>query len=100
MYRKGWGVPQDYEEAVKLFRLSAEQGYADAQNNLGFMYGNGYGILQDYVRAHMWYNIATSNGDENAPKNRDIVAEDMTPAQIEEAQDLARACVAKDCKGC
>jgi TPR repeat protein len=31
MYSKGHGVPQDYKEAIKYFRLSAEQGNADAQ---------------------------------------------------------------------
>jgi TPR repeat protein len=30
MYRDGQGVPQDYAEAVKWYRLAAEQGYADA----------------------------------------------------------------------
>ncbi len=100
MYSNGEGVVQDYKEAVKLYRLSAEQGLALAQHNLGFMYGNGHGVIQDYLRSHMWYNIAASNGSELAPENRDIVAEKMTPADISKAQDLARACVAKDYKGC
>ncbi len=100
MYRKGQGVPQDYKEAVKWYRLSAEQGDTYAQYNLGFMYNNGYGVLQDYVRAHMWYNIVVSNGYETATEYRDGLAEKMTSAEIDKAQDLARACVAKDYKGC
>ena len=39
MHSKGQGVPQDYKEAVKWYRLSAEQGDAQAQYNLGVMYG-------------------------------------------------------------
>jgi len=35
IYSKGQGVPQDYKEAVKWYRLSAEQGVAQAQYNLG-----------------------------------------------------------------
>ena len=31
MYSKGQGVPQDDAEAVKWYRLAAEQGYARAQ---------------------------------------------------------------------
>ena len=31
MYAQGQGVPQDYQEAVRLYRLAAEQGNADAQ---------------------------------------------------------------------
>ena len=38
MYDKGQGVPQDYAAAVSWYRKAAEQGDADAQFNLGFMY--------------------------------------------------------------
>ena len=37
MYATGEGVPQDDAEAVRWYRLAAEQGYASAQYNLGFM---------------------------------------------------------------
>jgi len=101
MDKNGQGVPQDYKTAVKWYRLTAEQGVATAQGNLGLMYEKGQGVIQDYVRAHMWYNIAASSGDgKNASKNRDIVAGRMTPARIEDAQKLARECVRKKYKGC
>ncbi len=100
MYRRAEGVSQDYKEAIKLYRLSAEQGNADAQYNMGVAYGNGEGVLRDYVRAHMWVNLAASNGYDEGAEARDIVAEKMTPSQLEKAHDLARACVAKDYKGC
>jgi TPR repeat protein len=47
MYRNGHGVTQDYKTAIKWYRLSAEQGNASAQLNLGAMYANGYGTIQD-----------------------------------------------------
>ena len=34
IYDKGQGVPEDNAEALKWYRLAAEQGDADAQNNL------------------------------------------------------------------
>ena len=37
----GQGVPQDYQEAVKWYRLATEQGDAQAQFNLGLMYRDG-----------------------------------------------------------
>ena len=37
MYDKGDGVLKDSAEAVKWYRKSAEQGNANAQNNLGNM---------------------------------------------------------------
>ena len=45
---------------------------------------------------YVWYESER----ENAEKNRDIIAKQMTPSQIAEAQKLARECVAKDYKGC
>ena len=100
MYREGLGVPQNHKTAVKWFKLAAEQGHANAQNNLGAMYGKGQGVLQDYVLAHMWYNPAASQGNKTATKNRDIVAKRMTPADISNAQKLARECVKINYKGC
>ncbi len=90
MYFDGRGTPQDYAEAVRWFRPAAEQGNADAQNNLGFMYGNGNGVTQDYVQAHMWFNLAAAPGDKTGRENRDILAKRMTPADISKAQVLAR----------
>ena len=100
MYDTGEGVPQDDAEAVRWYRLGAEQGNVSAQNNLGVMYVNGKGVPQDFVYAHLWWNLAAANGNETAAKNRDLVVELMSAIQIAEAQKLARECVAKDYKGC
>ena len=100
MYSNGWGVPQNRKTAVRWFRLAAEQGNANAQSDLGTMYGLGTGVIQDNVYAHMWLNIAASSGIKDAVKNRDIVAKEMTPADISTAQKLARECVRKKYKGC
>ncbi len=70
--------------------MAAEQGVAQAQYNLGVMYSNGHGIPQDYVQAHLWSNLAAAQGHKGARKNRDIIADKMTPTQIVEAQSLAR----------
>ena len=95
MYRDGLGVPQDYAEAIKWVRLAAEQGHAQAQNTLGRMYGLGQGVPEDLVQAHMWFNLAAARlppGEDRdrAVELRDVTAEVMTPAQIAEAQRLAR----------
>ena len=90
MYSKGQGVIQDYKEAVKWYRKSAEQGDSSAQYNLGNMYVRGQGVIQDYVMAHMYWNIAAVSGRKDAIHNRGIVEKDMTPSQIEKAQNLAR----------
>ncbi|MEE8152836.1 MAG: tetratricopeptide repeat protein [candidate division NC10 bacterium] len=90
MYYDGQGVPQNYAEAVNWYRMAASQGQADAQLGLGIMYHNGQVVPQDYVQAHLWFNLAAAQGNEDARKNRDTTAGMMTPAQIVEAQRLAR----------
>jgi uncharacterized protein len=95
MYTKGEGAPQDFTEALKWYRLAAAQGDADAQFNLGVMYSYGHGIPQDYVQAHKWFNLAATNSTtapdrDKAVEARDALATLMTPAQIAEAQKLAR----------
>jgi len=80
---------------VKWLRRAAEQGFADAQNDLGYLYAYGRGVPQDYVAAHMWFNLAASRPQSGADrdrsvKNRDVVASKMTPGEIAEAQRLAR----------
>ena len=85
---------------MNWYRLAAEQGDADAQYILGFMYHEGKGVIQDNVYAHIWWNIAASQGVKNATKKRDILAKKMTPADISKAQRLAQKCVKKSYKGC
>lgn len=96
MYDYGQGIPaENYAAAAKWYRKAAEQGYAKAQNSLGFMHYKGRGVPRNYEIAHMWYNLAAAQGDKNAAHNRDIVAKKMTPAQITEAQLLAREWIAR-----
>jgi hypothetical protein len=90
MYLNGQGVPRDYATALSWLRMAAEQRYADAQNFLGMMYVGGVVVPQDYVIAHMWFDLAVASGRQDAAKIRDTIAARMTPAQIAEAQKLAR----------
>jgi hypothetical protein len=86
-------VAQDYAAISN----SAEQGDATAQYNLAVMYDTGRGVLQDYVLAHKWYNLAASHYatweadiGANAARSRDRLTVRMTPAQVAEAQKMAR----------
>jgi uncharacterized protein len=81
---------RDYATALRLIRPLAEQGDANAQYNLGVFYDNGLGVPQDKVRAYMWLNLSAAQGREGAAAFRDLIARRMTPAQIAEAQKLAR----------
>jgi hypothetical protein len=58
------------------------------------MYATGEGVPRDYVLAYMWCNLAAANPEGENPdlaaRNRDSAARNLTPAQIEEGQRLAR----------
>ena len=95
LYSGGRGVPQDDAEAARWYHLAAEQGNAQAQFLLGIIYGKGEGVTQNYVQAHMWFNLAAAHlppGEvrDKAAETREILAKFMTPAQVAEAQRLAR----------
>jgi len=89
-YANGKGVPQDYSEAMIWFQRAAEQGHPVAKLYLGVMYAEGRGVPQDYVRAHMWFSLSAAQGDQRAVKTLEMAERRMTPAQINEAQKLAR----------
>ena len=90
MYAKGTGVPQDDVEAVKWYRLAADQGFANAQLNLGLMYAKGTGVPQDDVEAYKWWNLAADQGNTKARGNKEIIEKSMTKQQIAEGQRLSR----------
>src|ERR1041385_5090254 len=53
----------DYALAARLLRPLAEQGIAEAQVRLGFMYGQGQGVPKDYQEAAKWTRRAAENAD-------------------------------------
>ena len=56
----------DYVLAVKLYRESAQMGFAGAQNNLGDKYENGLGVPKDPIMAAYWYTRAAERGEPTA----------------------------------
>lgn len=53
---------QNYDQALEAWQPLAEQGVADAQYGIGFMYESGWGVDQDYSRAYRWYQLAAQQG--------------------------------------
>ena len=68
-YYYGWGVEQDYKQAVVWYRKAAEQGDATAQYNLGYCYAVGQGVEQDYKQAVAWCKKAAEQGNATAQYN-------------------------------
>ncbi len=95
MHAIGLGIPKDYAQAARWYHAAAEQGHAAAQVMLGGFYDVGRGVPQDYVLAHMWFSLSGALKNERNAKSGDDLIKKMTPAQIAEAEKLAREWRAK-----
>ena len=56
----------NYEKAAFWYRKAAEQGHADAQNNLAARYATGTGVTKDLAEALKWYRAAAAQGHPTA----------------------------------
>ena len=105
MYSKGGGVPQDYAEAAKWYRLAAEQCNPYGQKNLGLSYKNGEGVDRDLVQAHIWFNLAASLSTaedhpvrKDAERFREEIASGLSRDELNRAQHLARELYESRCQ--
>jgi len=62
-YQKGYDAykNKDYATALREWKPLAEQGYASAQNNLGWMYQYGKGVPQDKMTVVKWNKLAAGH---------------------------------------
>ena len=81
-YNLGWAyengeagsVFEDLAEAVRWYRMAAEQGNAAAQFNLGVAYLNGEaGVLKDPAEAVRWFRMVAEQGNAGAQFNLGIL---------------------------
>jgi uncharacterized protein len=82
----GNGVAKDELRAFKWFLKSADQGNANAQCDLRWMFSNGIGMKQDYDEALKFYQLAILGGCERAKSNLLILGN----RNISQAQCLLR----------
>ena len=62
----------------------------EALYQLGIMYAAGRSVPADLVSAHKWFNLAAMRGNSDAIRLRREIAEEMSAAEIAEAQRAAR----------
>ncbi len=88
LYAEGQGVPRDYVEALKWYRMAAEQGDIWAQLAVGRFYENGDGVRQDDEEACFWFSLAASHSADEVPFAfwRDETLTKLTQEQKEEIE--------------
>jgi uncharacterized protein len=78
-YQKGLDAARagDFATALREWRPLADQGDANAQGNLGFMYDGGEGVPEDDVEAVKWYRLAADQGyaDDTVKTGRELFNE-------------------------
>lgn len=57
-------VDIDYSEAARWYRMAADQGYAEAKQELGYLYERGLGVPQDALKALNLQREASGLGDD------------------------------------
>ena len=67
---------QDYAQAALYFERAARQGYAAAQNNLGYCYHRGQGLKRDPAEAFKWYRKAAEQKFAPAQNNLGVLYRD------------------------
>ncbi|CEP11862.1 hypothetical protein [Parasitella parasitica] len=61
-FRHGWGCKKNKESAVQFFKIAADLGDPDAQNDLGHCYYHGQGTKKDLYLAAKYYRKADKQG--------------------------------------
>jgi hypothetical protein len=93
LYEEGQGVPRDYLEALKWYRMDADQGDVWAQLAVGRFYEKGYGAHQDNEEACFWFSLAASRSSDKVPFAfwRDETLSRLTHKQREEVRRRLQA---------
>jgi TPR repeat protein len=84
------GVTKDAVQAVKWFRLAADQNFAAAQSNLGVCYERGDGVAKYEVEAYKWDLLAAVQGDSKAKHNAAMLELLLSQEQIAEGKRRAQ----------
>ena len=74
-----------FDSGMPVGAMPAEQLY-----RLGLLYSTASGAAFDLVEAHKWFNLAALRGYGPAKVCRKELAEQMTSAQVSQAQRAAR----------
>lgn len=86
-YTDGRGVPGDFAEAAKWYRLSADKGFAPAQYRLANLLEKGTGVPRDIAAAKALYQQAADAGNASAMHNLAV----LYASGSDGAQDYAKA---------
>ena len=80
----GWR--QDYPEAMRLWRISSQQGNGASQFMLAEMYHLGLGVARDPVEAYAWYLLSAQAGYRLATDGAMLLGRELPQARKQAAR--------------
>ncbi len=95
LYANMKGSLRDQTLAHKFYLKAAMHGDVDSQYIVGFHLVKGEGVERDAITAYAWFNVSAASFHHDSARMRDLIAENLTPAQIDEAQKLSRQLLAE-----
>lgn len=87
----GKEVPKNIDESARWMRAAADQGDPQAQLALAQYYVAGTGVPKDMLQAYVWVSLAVRARDPKASDLRRELAQQITPDQRREGDQLVRA---------
>ncbi|MGZ8310999.1 MAG: caspase family protein [Allosphingosinicella sp.] len=78
----------DYAEAMRLYRVAADQGDPRALNNIGNLHHDGLGVRQDYGKAMRHYRLAADRGVPQAQLNLGMMYSRGSGVAIDHAEAM------------
>lgn len=82
----------DYQHAVRMYKVAASWAYKQAEYNLGVIFAKGEGdVPLDMPQAHAWMTLAAERNDQaaaSAVEARDRIAVLLSPEQREESSRM------------
>lgn len=83
-YTNGWGVEHSDKAALTLYKLSAENGYAKCQSELGLAYYLGNGVQPSYLKAVYYLKLAAAQSYPSAGDYLELVERNKQLIQKED----------------
>lgn len=95
-YYLGLGVNRDYRQAQQWYELSATNGYANAQRNLGQLYESGKLGARDFEKAYIWLFAAYQQGNSHAGSTLATLVNKLSPNNKRLLKKKARQYILND----
>jgi hypothetical protein len=117
-YDQGMGsVQKDEKIAFSYYHASAKRGYSNAQYNLGLRYASGIGVKPNLTLSYMWFEIVINSEKflkrgtikksklelfptKDGELIMELIANEISLQELNQAKQLARQCVANDYYNC